>query len=85
MSLQLNFTAKVHYTLFTCSTCTASRNIRLQGGLNSTCQGRLEVFVSQRGFWNTACDETFGDEEAQVVCRQLGCQAEGAMRRPVLE
>ena len=62
----------------------AGRQIRLQGGL-SRCQGRLEVFVPGQRYWNTACDETFGEEEAQVVCRQLGCIAEGATRIPVLE
>ena len=45
----------------------------------------LEEFVSGQTYWRTACDETFSEEEAQVVCIQLGCQAEGATRKPVLE
>ena len=43
------------------------------------------MFVPEQRFWNTACDGTFGEEEARAVCRQLGCEAEGATRRPVLE
>ena len=65
------------FNLSYCSVLAASRNIRLQGGLNR-CQGRLEELWPGQAYWRTACDETFGDEEAQVVCRQLGCQAEGA-------
>ncbi len=48
-----------------CPSCT---QIRLADG----CSGTLEVLTEQFGY-GTATDLNFGDEEAQVVCRQLGC------------
>ncbi|XP_067321107.1 deleted in malignant brain tumors 1 protein-like [Anolis sagrei] len=44
--------------------------IRLEGGPN-LCSGRVEVFLS--GQWTSLCDDSWGIEEAMVVCRQLGC------------
>ncbi|XP_067319360.1 deleted in malignant brain tumors 1 protein-like [Anolis sagrei] len=44
--------------------------IRLEGGPN-LCSGRVEVFLS--GQWTSVCDDSWGIEEAMVVCRQLGC------------
>ena len=43
--------------------------IRLVGGRNKF-EGRVEV--CQSGQWKTVCNRGWGDEEAQVACRQLG-------------
>lgn len=55
--------------LGSCADCT---EIRLSGG----CSGVLEVLTTNFGF-GTATDRNFGDNEAMVVCRQLGCPLEG--------
>ena len=49
-------------------------DLRLVGG-SSRFEGRVEVCV--RHSWGTVCDDSWGSEEAKVVCRQLGFSAAG--------
>ncbi|CAI5666073.1 unnamed protein product [Oreochromis niloticus] len=49
-------------------TCTDS--VRLLNG-SSLCSGRLEVKSNQS--WSSVCEADFDQQDAEVVCRQLGC------------
>ncbi|XP_022081555.1 deleted in malignant brain tumors 1 protein-like isoform X2 [Acanthaster planci] len=49
--------------------CGTKVEMRLAGG-DTANEGRLELLLN--GEWGTVCDDSWGQEEAQVACRQLG-------------
>ncbi|XP_030005833.1 CD5 antigen-like [Sphaeramia orbicularis] len=51
---------------------TCSDSVRLVNG-SSLCSGRLEVQSKQS--WSSVCEEDFNHNDAEVVCRELGCGA----------
>ncbi|XP_029922313.1 scavenger receptor cysteine-rich type 1 protein M130-like [Myripristis murdjan] len=51
---------------------TCSESVRLVNG-KSLCSGRVEVKSGQS--WSSVCEADFDQQDAQVVCRELGCGA----------
>ncbi|KAM9365925.1 scavenger receptor cysteine-rich type 1 protein M130-like, partial [Pholidichthys leucotaenia] len=51
-------------------TVTCSDSVRLLNG-TSVCSGRLEVKSNQS--WSSVCQADFDQQDAEVVCRELGC------------
>ncbi|XP_032364918.1 scavenger receptor cysteine-rich type 1 protein M130 [Etheostoma spectabile] len=52
---------------------TCSDSVRLVNG-TSLCSGRLEVKTNQSTqTWSSVCQQVFDQQDAEVVCRELGC------------
>ncbi|TDG98470.1 hypothetical protein EPR50_G00200700 [Perca flavescens] len=52
---------------------TCSDSVRLVNG-TSLCSGRLEVKTNQSTqYWSSVCEDDFDQQDAEVVCRELGC------------
>ncbi|XP_025764552.1 scavenger receptor cysteine-rich type 1 protein M130 [Oreochromis niloticus] len=56
---------------------TCSDSVRLLNG-SSLCSGRLEVKSNQS--WSSVCEADFDQQDAEVVCRELGCGPPSALQ-----
>ncbi|XP_068560771.1 scavenger receptor cysteine-rich type 1 protein M130-like [Cebidichthys violaceus] len=55
-------------------------SVRLVNG-TSLCSGRLEVKSNQSNqWWSSVCEDDFDQQDAEVVCRELGCGAPSVLQ-----
>ena len=57
-----------YYIYFIADTGCKHGEVRLADGTDVS--GRVEICVS--GVWGTVCDNSWGNDDARVVCRKLG-------------
>ncbi|XP_075964136.1 scavenger receptor cysteine-rich domain-containing protein DMBT1-like [Anarhichas minor] len=58
----------------------AADSVRLVNG-TSLCSGRLEVKSNQSNqWWSPVCEDDFDQQDAEVVCRELGCGAPSVLQ-----
>ncbi|XP_068590140.1 CD5 antigen-like isoform X2 [Cebidichthys violaceus] len=59
---------------------TCSDSVRMVNG-TSLCSGRLEVKSNQSNqWWSSVCEDDFDHQDAEVVCRELGCGAPSVLQ-----
>ncbi|XP_050923558.1 scavenger receptor cysteine-rich type 1 protein M160-like, partial [Lates calcarifer] len=62
------------------SVCLSADSVRLVNG-TSLCSGRLEVKTHQSNqWWSSVCEADFDLQDAEVVCRELGCGAPSVLQ-----
>uniref|UniRef100_A0A4W4DZ65 SRCR domain-containing protein n=1 Tax=Electrophorus electricus TaxID=8005 RepID=A0A4W4DZ65_ELEEL len=61
--------SNVYWVTFVSIPCTNILGVRLVSG--PRCSGRVEVLRGKT--WATVCDADFDQQDAEVVCRELGC------------
>uniref|UniRef100_A0A8D0A8P2 SRCR domain-containing protein n=1 Tax=Sander lucioperca TaxID=283035 RepID=A0A8D0A8P2_SANLU len=63
-----------------CSKMENNNSVRLVNG-TSLCSGRLEVKTNQSTqHWSSVCEDDFDQQDAEVVCRELGCGAPSVLQ-----
>ncbi|TDG97665.1 hypothetical protein EPR50_G00210220 [Perca flavescens] len=64
----------------TINICNSLVFVRLVNG-TSLCSGRLEVNTNQSTQrWSSVCEDDFDQQDAEVVCRELGCGAPSVLQ-----
>ena len=69
-----SYTFNYYFPFFLLLANCTDGEVRLVGGANQT-EGRVEICSNNE--WGTICDDQWGTEDAQVICRQLGFDTEG--------
>ncbi|KAI3354386.1 hypothetical protein L3Q82_018499, partial [Scortum barcoo] len=78
--MQLFNDSGVSFYLLTSCFCLSPESVRLVNETN-LCSGRLEVKSNQSNqSWSSVCEDDFDLQDAEVVCRELGCGAPSVLQ-----
>ncbi len=67
------FTNRIFFLTVVVDGSCANGDVRLRGG-GTRREGRVEICINNR--WGTICDTEWDNDEASVVCQQLGYEPE---------